>query len=123
MVAKLSTTIEKSQNLPDSSSNSITLNEFLFYMNNYSSERHPRIIIIIFWWLAFPTLLVPIPVFTILIIRKNNSVIFRNKGKGFIKWKTQNQKKMLGPYSIKFLQFEDFLKVIQYYSKSRLYPC
>ena len=48
MVAKLSTTIEKSQNLPYSSPNSITLNEFLFYMDNYSSERHPRIIIIIF---------------------------------------------------------------------------
>jgi integrase/recombinase XerD len=40
MVAKLSTTIEKIKNLPNSS-NSITLNEFLFYMkNNGSSERH-----------------------------------------------------------------------------------
>ena len=40
MVAKLSTTIEKIQNLPNSS-NRITLNEFLFYMkNNGSSERH-----------------------------------------------------------------------------------
>jgi hypothetical protein len=40
MVAKLSTTIEKMKNLPNSS-NSITLNEFLFYMkNNGSSERH-----------------------------------------------------------------------------------
>ncbi|HEX2408758.1 MAG TPA: hypothetical protein VHJ38_16270 [Nitrososphaeraceae archaeon] len=40
MVAKLSTTIEKIQNLPNSS-NSITLNQFLFYMkNNGSSERH-----------------------------------------------------------------------------------
>jgi hypothetical protein len=40
MVAKLSTTIEKIQNLPNSS-NSITLNEFLFYMkNNGSSDRH-----------------------------------------------------------------------------------
>ena len=40
MVAKLSTTIEKIQSLPNSS-NRITLNEFLFYMkNNGSSERH-----------------------------------------------------------------------------------
>ena len=40
MVAKLSTTIEKIQNLPNSF-NRITLNEFLFYMkNNGSSERH-----------------------------------------------------------------------------------
>ena len=40
MVAKLSTTINKIQSLPNSS-NSITLNEFLFYMKNYgSSERH-----------------------------------------------------------------------------------
>ena len=40
MVAKLSTTIEKIQNLPNSS-NSIILNEFLFYMKyNASSERH-----------------------------------------------------------------------------------
>ena len=40
MVAKLSTTINKIQNLPNSS-NSITLTEFLFYMkNNGSSERH-----------------------------------------------------------------------------------
>ena len=40
MVAKLSTTIEKIQHLPNSS-NRITLNEFLFYMeNNGSSERH-----------------------------------------------------------------------------------
>jgi integrase/recombinase XerD len=40
MVAKLSTTIEKIKNLPNSS-NSKTLNEFLFYMkNNGSSERH-----------------------------------------------------------------------------------
>ena len=40
MVAKLSTTIEKIKNLPNST-NSITLNEFLFYMkNNGSSERH-----------------------------------------------------------------------------------
>jgi len=40
MVAKLSTTIEKIQNLPNSS-NRITLNEFLFYMkNNRSSERN-----------------------------------------------------------------------------------
>ena len=40
MVAKLSTTIEKIKNLPNSS-NSITLNEFLFYMkHNGSSERH-----------------------------------------------------------------------------------
>jgi archaellum component FlaG (FlaF/FlaG flagellin family) len=39
-LAKLSTTIEKIQNLPNSS-NRITLNEFLFYMkNNGSSERH-----------------------------------------------------------------------------------
>jgi hypothetical protein len=42
MVAKLSTTIEKIQRLSNSS-NSITLNEFLFYMkNNGSSERHPN---------------------------------------------------------------------------------
>ena len=33
-----------------------------------------------------------------------------------------NQKKMRGLVLLKFLQFEDFLKVIQYYSKSRLYP-
>ena len=40
MVAKLSTTINKIQSLPNSS-NSITLNEFLFYMRgNGSSERH-----------------------------------------------------------------------------------
>ena len=40
MVAKLSTTINKIQNLPNSS-NSITLNEFLRYMkNNGSSDRH-----------------------------------------------------------------------------------
>ena len=40
MVAKLSTTINKIQNLPNNS-NSITLNEFLLYMkNNGSSERH-----------------------------------------------------------------------------------
>src|SRR5687768_9006518 len=40
MVAKLSTTINKIQNLHNSS-NSITLNEFLMYMkNNGSSERH-----------------------------------------------------------------------------------
>jgi hypothetical protein len=40
MVAKLSTTINKIQNLPNSS-NGITLNEFLRYMkNNGSSERH-----------------------------------------------------------------------------------
>jgi len=40
MVAKLSTTIKKIQNLPNSS-NGITLNEFLFYMkNNGLSERH-----------------------------------------------------------------------------------
>ena len=40
MVAKLSTTIDKIQNLSNSS-NIIILNEFLFYMkNNISSERH-----------------------------------------------------------------------------------
>ena len=40
MVTKLSTTISKIQSLPNSS-NSITLNEFLFYMKyNGSSERH-----------------------------------------------------------------------------------
>jgi len=40
MVAKLSTTIEKIESLPNSS-NRITSNEFLFYMkNNGSSERH-----------------------------------------------------------------------------------
>ncbi len=40
MVAKLSTTINKIQNLPNSS-NSITLYEFLMYMkNNGSSEKH-----------------------------------------------------------------------------------
>jgi hypothetical protein len=40
MVAKLSTTIEKIQNLSNSST-TIILNEFLFYMkNNGSSERH-----------------------------------------------------------------------------------
>jgi integrase/recombinase XerD len=40
MVAKLSTTINKIQNLPNSS-NGKTLNEFLMYMkNNGSSERH-----------------------------------------------------------------------------------
>ena len=40
MVAKLSTTIEKIQNLSNSS-NSKTLNEFMRYMkNNGSSERH-----------------------------------------------------------------------------------
>ena len=40
MVAKLSTTINKIQNLPNSS-NSKILNEFLIYMkNNGSSERH-----------------------------------------------------------------------------------
>ena len=40
MIAKLSTTIEKIKNLPNST-NSITLNEFLMYMkNNGSSERH-----------------------------------------------------------------------------------
>ena len=40
MVAKLSTTINKFQNLPNSS-NIKTLNEFLMYMkNNGSSERH-----------------------------------------------------------------------------------
>ena len=40
MVAKLSTTINKIQSLSNSP-NSITLNEFLFYMkNNGSSERH-----------------------------------------------------------------------------------
>ena len=40
MVAKLSTTINKIQTLPNSS-NSKTLNEFLMYMkNNGSSKRH-----------------------------------------------------------------------------------
>jgi hypothetical protein len=40
MIAKLSTTINKIQNLPNSS-NSKKLNEFLMYMkNNGSSERH-----------------------------------------------------------------------------------
>ena len=40
MVAKLSTTISKIQNLSNSS-NRITLNEFLYYMkNNRSSEKH-----------------------------------------------------------------------------------
>jgi hypothetical protein len=40
MVAKLSTTVNKIQNLSNSS-NSTTLNEFLMYMkNNGSSERH-----------------------------------------------------------------------------------
>ena len=40
MVAKLSTTINKIQNLPNSSNNK-TLNEFLMYIkNNGSSERH-----------------------------------------------------------------------------------
>ena len=40
MVAKLSTTISKIQNLSNSS-NSKTLNEFMMYMkNNGSSERH-----------------------------------------------------------------------------------
>ena len=40
MVAKLSTTINKIQNLPNSS-NSKIINEFLIYMkNNGSSERH-----------------------------------------------------------------------------------
>ena len=40
MVAKLSTTINKIQNLPNFS-NGKTLNEFLFYMkSNGSSERH-----------------------------------------------------------------------------------
>ena len=40
MVAKLSTTINKIQNLPNSS-NSKIVNEFLMYMkNNSSSERH-----------------------------------------------------------------------------------
>ena len=40
MVAKLSTTISKIQNLPNSS-NSKIINEFLIYMkNNGSSERH-----------------------------------------------------------------------------------
>ena len=39
MVAKLSTTINKIQSLPNS--NGKTLNEFLFYMkSNGSSERH-----------------------------------------------------------------------------------
>ena len=33
------------------------------------------------------------------------------------------RRKCEGLAPIKFLQFEDFLKVIQYYSKSRLYPC
>ena len=40
MIAKLSTTINKIQNLPNFS-NDKTLNEFLFYMkSNGSSERH-----------------------------------------------------------------------------------
>jgi hypothetical protein len=40
MVAKLSTTINKIQKLPNSS-NAQTINEFLLYMkNNGSSERH-----------------------------------------------------------------------------------
>ena len=39
MVAKLSTTIEKIKNLPNST-NSITLNEFLMYMKNNGS--HPK---------------------------------------------------------------------------------
>jgi len=55
--------------------------------------------------------------------KKEQNQSFLEIKKGFIKRKTQNQKKMRGLVLLKFLQFEDFLKVIQYYSKSRLYPC
>ena len=73
MVAKLSTTISKIQSLPNSS-NSTTLNEFLFYMkNNGSSERHQNNNLIVM--IEFSTYLVPIPVFMIS-IRKNKSYHF-----------------------------------------------
>ena len=68
MVAKLSTTIEKIQNLPNSS-NRITLNEFLIYMkNNGSSERHQNNNLTVM--IEFSNYFDPIPVFTISIRKK-----------------------------------------------------